>query len=87
MIKKVVNRWPEIFEQFDKLNQMYVAIGFFSDDDDAQLLTIFRANEYGPHIKPIHDEWLTIPTKDTPLGSDGGPMPAIATRNIFRPKG
>lgn len=87
MIKKVVNRWPEIFEQFDKLNQMYVAIGFFSDDEDAQLLTIVRANEYGAHIKPIHGEWLTIPTKDTPLGSDGGPMPARQIPNLFRPKG
>lgn len=85
---RIDNKWPEIFKQFDILNRSYVAIGFFSSSEDSKLLTIVRANEYGaPHIQPKNGEWLTIPTKDTPMGDDGGPMPAREIPGLFRPKG
>lgn len=85
---RIDNKWPEIFKQFDILNRSYVAIGFFSSSEDSKLLTIVRANEYGaPHIQPKNGSWLTIPTKDTPVGADGGPMPAREITGVFRPKG
>lgn len=84
---EINNRWPEIIKQFDELNRLRVAIGFFSDDEKSKMLTIVRANEFGAYIRPIHGEWLTIPTKDTPMGDDGGPMPARQIPGLFRPKG
>lgn len=81
------DRWPQIFKEFDKLNRMYVAIGYFGESNESQLLTIVRSNEYGAFIHPKNGEWLTIPTKDTPVGPDGGPMPARQIPGLFRPKG
>lgn len=84
-MSEVINRWPDVIKEFDKLNNLYVAVGFFAEGEDAQLLTIVRANEYGAHIQPRNGAWLTIPTKDTPMGSDGGPMPAREIPGVFRP--
>ncbi|MGO2858848.1 MAG: hypothetical protein ACTICC_10600 [Lactiplantibacillus plantarum] len=84
---QVDNQWPEIDKQFDILNKKFLAVGFFSDSAESKLLTIVRANEFSAHIQPKNGEWLTIPTKDTPVGGDGGPMPAREIPGLFRPKG
>lgn len=84
---EIKNRWPEIIKQFEKLNRSALAIGFFADSANSKLLTIVRANEFSAHIKPKNGGWLTIPTKNTPVGSDGGPMPVREIPGVFRPKG
>lgn len=81
------NDWPEIIAQLDKLSHTAVAIGYFGDSADSKLLTIVKANEYGAHIQPKNGSWLTIPTKDTPMGTDGGPMSARDIPGLFRPQG
>ena len=83
--KSLTNRWPKIIKQLEKLNRLSVGVGYFSEDGNAQLLIIARANEYGAHIQPKNGQWLTIPTKDTPTGSDGGPMSPHEIKGLFRP--
>ncbi|WP_103661954.1 hypothetical protein [Lactobacillus sp. HT06-2] len=56
-------------KEFDKLNHWQVAVGFFGEDD-AKLLMIVRANEYGITIKPKPGNktgYLMVPFK----GDDG----------------
>lgn len=80
------NGWDRVIAELESLNHKYVAIGFFGEDND-RLLTIVRANEFGCTIVPKSGQWLTIPTKDTPMGSDGLPMPAKEIPGLFKPKG
>lgn len=51
-----------IAKQFDYLNHFEVAVGFFGEND-ALLLTIVRANEYGADIKPKKGDYLYVPYK------------------------
>lgn len=81
-----VNGWPDVIEQFKQLNRHYLAIGFFGDQG-SRILMIAHVNEYGATIFPKNGQWLTIPTKDTPKGSDGTPKPAKEIPGLFRPKG
>lgn len=54
-------------KELDKLNHWEVAVGFFGEND-AKLLTIVRANEYGITIKPKPGNkfggYLMVPYKD-----------------------
>ena len=54
-------------KELDKLNHWEVAVGFFGEND-AKLLTIVRANEYGATIKPKRGNkfggYLMVPYKD-----------------------
>lgn len=51
-----------IAKQFDYLSHFEVAVGFFGEND-ALLLTIVRANEYGADIKPKKGDYLYVPYK------------------------
>lgn len=54
-------------KELDKLNRWQVAVGFFGEND-AQLLMIVRANEYGVTIRPKpgnnFGRYLMVPFKD-----------------------
>lgn len=54
-------------KELNKLNHLAVAVGFFGEND-AKLLTIVRANEYGATIKPKPGNkfggYLMVPYKD-----------------------
>ncbi|CAM3083760.1 hypothetical protein SAMN04487792_1554 [Lactobacillus bombicola] len=80
------NNWPRVIRQLESLNKHAVAIGFFGEKN-SQLLTIVRANEYGAHIVPKKGQWLTIPTENVPIGSDGAPKSAKEIPGLFKPKG
>ncbi len=56
----------KLAKEFDKLNHFQVAVGFFGEDD-AKLLMIVRANEYGITIRPKPGNktgYLMVPYKD-----------------------
>ena len=54
-------------KELNKLNHLAVAVGFFGEND-AKLLTIVRANEYGATIRPKPGNkfggYLMVPYKD-----------------------
>lgn len=54
--------FEKIAKEFDTLNRYQVAVGFFGDQD-AKLLTIVRANEYGATIVPKNGKYLMVPYK------------------------
>lgn len=53
----------KLAKEFDKLNHLQVAVGFFGERD-AKLLMIVRANEYGVTITPRHGKYLIVPHKE-----------------------
>lgn len=85
-MSKQVEHWNKVIKELDYLNSHQVAIGFFGERD-SKLLTIVRANEYGAHIKPKKGEWLVIPSKNVPDGSNGLPASSKEIKGLFRPKG
>lgn len=79
-------RLDKVAEQLNYLKTHEVVIGFFGDEDP-QLLTIVRANEFGAHIQPKKGEYLWIPNIKVlkPLGLEGKKPSEI--RGLFIPKG
>ena len=81
------NHFPKVISELRKLDNSVVAVGFLAGVADYKLLTIVRANDYVAHIVPKNGKWLTIPSKECPLGTDGLPMHARNVKGLFRPKG
>lgn len=67
------------------LNEYQVVIGFFAEED-SQLLTIVRANEYGATIKPKKGKYLWVPSRYA-IRKYGKSVKASDVQGLFVPKG
>lgn len=54
--------FDKIEKELTYLKNNQVAVGFFGDEN-SQLLTVVRANEYGAHILPKKAKYLWVPSK------------------------
>ncbi|WP_203642971.1 hypothetical protein [Levilactobacillus andaensis] len=74
-----------ILREFRKLNNLTVRVGALKATDghsEQHMEMIAMANENGvPHIRPVHGQWLTIPTK---LAGDHS---AREIDGLFKPHG
>lgn len=77
--------FKKIEKELAYLRGNQVAVGFFGEED-SQLLTVVRANEYGAHIVPIRGQYLWVPSKYA-IKKYGKNVRSRDVKGLFIPKG
>ncbi|MFC6180343.1 hypothetical protein [Lactiplantibacillus daowaiensis] len=77
-----INPMPRIIRELEQLQSARIVVGVPRSDN--QLTMIALVQEYGKTIRPVHGDWLVIPTSNA---RKMGVTHASQVPGMFRPKG
>lgn len=76
------NTLPHVIEQLEQLQRDHIVVGVPRSDDHLTMIALVQ--EYGKTIRPVHGDWLVIPTENA---REMHVKHASQVPGMFRPKG